>query len=88
MLIKYDFEVIPKRFLLAKIAGISVSINLFTIILANYKGIPNVLILLFSLIIIYSFISAKTIIGRHIYALGGNEKAARLSGVKTRRLSF
>lgn len=56
--------------------------------LAIYKGVPNVLILLTALILIFSFITSKTTIGRHIYAYGGNEKAARLSGIKTQRVLF
>jgi putative multiple sugar transport system permease protein len=43
---------------------------------------------LIGLIIIYTFITQRTIAGRHIYALGGNEKAARLSGVKTQKVMF
>ncbi|SKA83125.1 multiple monosaccharide ABC transporter membrane protein [Clostridium sp. USBA 49] len=85
---KYNFEVISQKFFIVKIVLISAAINAFTITLAKYKGIPNVLILLFILILIYSFVASKTILGRHIYALGGNEKAARLSGVKTKRNVF
>lgn len=85
---KYNFEVIPVGFLIAKIVVIVVAINLFTFVLAAYKGIPNVLVLLFILIAIYTFVTTKTVIGRHIYALGGNEKAAKLSGVKTNRMVF
>lgn len=86
--IKYEFEVISKQFLIVKMAVIVAVLNLFTFILASYKGIPNVLILLFALIIIYTFVTKKTIAGRHIYALGGNEKAAKLSGIKTKRATF
>ena len=57
-------------------------------LLASYKGLPNVLVLLFILITFYSFVSSQTVIGRRIYAMGGNEKAARLSGVNTPRLLF
>lgn len=85
---KYNFDVIPMGFLIAKIVLISVVINLFTYSLAAYKGIPNVLILLLILIGIYTFVTTKTVVGRHIYALGGNEKAAKLSGVKTQRIVF
>jgi len=85
---KYNFDVIPMAFLIAKMAGIVAVINLFTFVLATYKGIPNVLILLFALIVIYTFITSKTVAGRHIYALGGNEKAAKLSGVKTKSVIF
>ncbi|VBB07014.1 abc transporter permease [Lucifera butyrica] len=85
---KYNFDVIPLPLMLAKIAIIALAINGFTYILALYKGIPNVLILLSVLIVFYTFITTKTILGRHIYAVGGNEKAARLSGVKTQRIIF
>lgn len=86
--IKYGFKVAPNRFLLAKIAFIVVAINLTTYSLAAYKGVPNVLVLLFFLVLIYSFIANKTVVGRYIYAIGGNEKAARLSGIKTDKVLF
>jgi putative multiple sugar transport system permease protein len=57
-------------------------------LLASYKGIPNVLIVMGILIALFTFVTMRTTIGRRIYALGGNEKAARLSGVKTERLTF
>jgi putative multiple sugar transport system permease protein len=85
---KYNFEVAPQGVFLFKVVAISVVINAFTYVLSQYKGIPNVLVLLAALIIVYSFVSMKTVVGRHIYALGGNEKAARLSGIKTNRLIF
>lgn len=85
---KYSFEVIPRGFYIAKIAVIVAVINLFTYTLAQNNGIPNVLILLFILVMIYAFVTNKTVAGRHIYALGGNEKAARLSGIKTKHVTF
>jgi putative multiple sugar transport system permease protein len=57
-------------------------------LLATYKGLPNVLIIMVVLTLVYDFVTRRTTIGRRVYALGGNEKAARLSGVKTRWLSF
>jgi putative multiple sugar transport system permease protein len=57
-------------------------------LLASYKGLPNVLIVMAVLIVVYDFVTLRTTIGRRIYALGGNEKAARLSGIKTNRLAF
>ncbi|HEY5893293.1 MAG TPA: multiple monosaccharide ABC transporter permease [Chthoniobacterales bacterium] len=57
-------------------------------LLASYKGIPNVLIVLGILVALFTFVTMRTTIGRRIYALGGNEKAARLSGIKTERLTF
>lgn len=85
---KYNFEVLPQGLLIAKIILIVIAINAFSYTLASYKGIPNVLVLLGVLIAFYTFLTTKTTIGRHIYALGGNEKAARLSGVKTRLIVF
>ena len=56
--------------------------------MGSYRGLPNVLIIMFVLIVLYRFVTNKTTIGRRIYALGGNIKAARLSGIKTERLTF
>lgn len=56
--------------------------------LASYKGLPNVLIIMGILIALFGFITTRTTVGRRIYALGGNEKAAKLSGIKTERLAF
>jgi putative multiple sugar transport system permease protein len=57
-------------------------------LLASYKGIPVVGLILFGLVLIYTFITQRTVLGRHIYAVGGNSNAARLSGVDTQRVSF
>jgi putative multiple sugar transport system permease protein len=56
--------------------------------LASYRGLPNVLIIMGALIALFAFITTRTTVGRRIYALGGNEKAAKLSGIKTERLAF
>ncbi|QJW83982.1 sugar ABC transporter permease [Ramlibacter terrae] len=57
-------------------------------LLSAYRGLPNVLVVMAVLIVVYDFVTLRTTIGRRIYALGGNEKAARLSGIKTARLAF
>lgn len=85
---KYNFETLPLSITILKIAVIVIAVNLLTFSLAAYKGIPVVLILIVALIGIYTFVTQKTIAGRHIYALGGNEKAAKLSGIKTKRVMF
>lgn len=86
--LKYGFDVMPMKLLIVKLSIIVIAINLLTYSFASYKGAPNVLILLFFLVVIYSFIANKTVIGRYIYATGGNEKAARLSGIKTDKVLF
>ncbi len=85
---KYHFEIVPLWLDVAKIIGIVAAINLLTYKFAGYNGLPIILLILVALILIYTFITQRTIAGRHIYALGGNEKAARLSGVKTDQVKF
>ncbi len=86
--LKYNFEVDSTGILIAKFIVVAAVINFFTIELALYQGIPAVLVLILVLVIFYTFIANKTIIGRHIYAMGGNEKAAKLSGIKTKKDLF
>lgn len=85
---RYQFSVAPAPLFALKLVGIVAIINLFTYVLAAYEGIPNILVVLFILVVVYTFVMNKTVMGRHIYALGGNEKAAKLSGVKTKRMTF
>jgi len=85
---KYGFEVTPLYFFFAKNIVITSAVMGLCYLMASYKGIPNVLVLLFALISFYAFITSQSVIGRRIYAMGGNEKAAKLSGVNTSRLLF
>lgn len=57
-------------------------------LMATFRGLPNVFIVMALLIAVYSFVAARTTIGRRIYAIGGNEKAATLSGINSERLTF
>jgi len=84
----YGFEVTPMYFFIAKNVLISGAVLGLCYLMASYKGLPNVLIIMAVLIALFSFITSQTVIGRRIYAMGGNEKAARLSGVNTPRLLF
>ncbi len=60
----------------------------FTFLMAQYKGLPNVLVVMFALIALFVFLTTRTTMGRRVYAMGGNEKAAKLSGINTERLTF
>lgn len=71
-----------------KILVVAAVIMAFGWRLANARGLPIVLILLAALVLIYGFVTQRTIFGRHIYAMGGNLQAAKLSGVKTKRVNF
>jgi putative multiple sugar transport system permease protein len=78
----------PFVFFLGRSILVAAGFVLFSYLMASYKGLPNVLIVMFALIVLYAFATSSMTIGRRIYALGGNEKAARLSGIKTHRLTF
>ncbi len=78
----------PFAFFLLKNGIIAFAIVYISFLLATSRGLPNVLITMAVLIAAYTFVTNKTTIGRRIYALGGNEKAAKLSGIKTERLVF
>lgn len=85
---RYGIEGEPLPFFLVR-TGIIVGALLFIFYkLAEFRGLPNVLISMAVLTVIYAFITENTTLGRRIYALGGNEKAAKLSGIKTERLTF
>lgn len=86
--IRYNFEVMSLGYFVAQMALLALALNLLVYVLASYEGIPNILIILMVLIALYTFVTNRTVIGRHIYAMGGNEKAAMLSGVKTKRVTF
>ena len=63
-------------------------VNFFTIKLAMYMGLPMVLLIVLILVMFYAFVTTRTVPGRQIYAVGGNKKAAALSGIKTNRVMF
>jgi putative multiple sugar transport system permease protein len=85
---EYNFDLLPRGIWIAKLAAIAVVLMAFTVVFALYRGLPNILIVLGVLIVGYQFVASKTVQGRHIYALGGNAKAAKLSGVKTEWVMF
>lgn len=86
--IKFNFETLSLPMFIAKLAAMVIVINVFAYVLALYEGIPYVLIVLTLIVIGYTFLMNKTTFGRHIYAVGGNAKAAQLSGIKTKKSKF
>ncbi|MDR2798295.1 MAG: sugar ABC transporter permease [Treponema sp.] len=85
---EYNFDLLPKGIWITKLAAIAAVLMAFTVVFALYRGLPNILIVLGVLIVGYQFVASRTVQGRHIYALGGNAKAAKLSGVKTEWVMF
>ena len=86
--IKHGLPVIPMWQSMAKDAVISAIVLFFFYKLAGYNGIPVMLVLMAIIVAIYHFITTQTVAGRQIYAMGGNAKAARLSGINTDRVFF
>ncbi len=82
----YDAE--KPSTLYTRVALISAIVMLLMYKLSLYKGIPYILLWLIVIVAIYTYITAKTTFGRHFYALGGNEKATKLSGINTNRIYF
>lgn len=73
---------------IVKCAVVSIVVIAFMWRLAQYKGVPNMLLWIVVIVLIYGYITSKTTIGRHLYAIGGNEKAAKLSGINTNKVYF
>ena len=82
----YDVE--PITGAIVKAVLISAVIAFFSYKLSKYKGIPSALIWVALIVIVYTYLPSKTTIGRHLYAVGGNEVATKLSGINTKRVYF
>ena len=68
---------------------IIVAVVMFVMVkMAQYKGIPSALIWVVLVVAVYAYITSKTKMGRYLYAVGGNEKATKLSGIDTRKVYF
>ena len=85
---KAGLETDPMYVTLIKSIIIVAVIMFFTIRLAQYKGLPMALIWVVAVVLIYTYITSKTTVGRYLYAIGGNEVATRLSGIDTRKIYF
>ncbi len=86
--VRKGYEVQPFATTIIKIVVISAVLGFLFYSLSANKGLPTVLITVTLVVLIYTFLTSKTVVGRHLYAMGGNVNAARLSGVKTQRMLF
>ncbi|EFL26430.1 sugar ABC transporter, permease [Streptomyces himastatinicus ATCC 53653] len=84
----YELEVVPLGLFFVKCAAIVAAVMAFTMTLSSWHGAPYGLLVLAVLFVIFSFVMRNTVIGRHVYALGGNQPAAKLSGVRDKRVTF
>ncbi|MGI5454493.1 multiple monosaccharide ABC transporter permease [Streptomyces sp. CA-249302] len=85
---EFSLDVLPRNAFLLKLVAIAAAIIAVTMILASYQGAPIILIVLGVLVVGYGYVMRNAVFGRHIYAIGGNLPAAKLSGVKDKKVTF
>ncbi|KON84745.1 ABC transporter permease [Rossellomorea marisflavi] len=86
--IKYEFEVISAPIFALKLVLISAIIGYVTWILAGYNGFSWTMVIMLLVVVVYHFLSTKTVLGRHIYAVGSNPEAAHLSGINVKKITY
>ncbi len=86
--IEYNFEVIPMNMFLIKMAFTSALILGITWILAGYNGLSWTVVIMLVVTGLYHYITTKTVLGRYVYAIGGNPEAAELSGINVKKLTY
>lgn len=86
--VKKGYEVDPLSGMLVKTVLISAVILIFAYKLSQYKGIPSALLWVLIVVLVYGYITSNTTTGRYFYAVGGNEKATKLSGINTDKVYF
>lgn len=84
----YGFEVLPFELFVLKIVIVAGVVGMITWILANYSGLSWTVVIMLAVVALYHFITTQTVLGRHIYAVGGNPDAAELSGISVRRIIY
>jgi putative multiple sugar transport system permease protein len=84
----YNFEVLPMNMFILKLVFLSIIVGGITWILAGYNGLSWTVVIVLAVVIIYNFITTQTVLGRHIYAIGGNPEAAQLSGISVKKITY
>ncbi|GCB49726.1 hypothetical protein SNL152K_7068 [Streptomyces sp. NL15-2K] len=85
---EFSLDVPPTKLFVLKLVALVCAVLVVTLLLASYKGTPIVLLLLGVLVVGFGYVMRNAIIGRHVYAIGGNLAAAKLSGVKDKKVTF
>ncbi|MFE1383927.1 multiple monosaccharide ABC transporter permease [Streptomyces sp. NPDC058740] len=86
--VEYALDVPPTGLWVLKCVAITAAVVAFTLTLASFHGVPVVMLVMGALLIGLGYVMRNAVVGRHVYALGGNKAAAKLSGVKDRRVTF
>jgi putative multiple sugar transport system permease protein len=86
--IEYDFKVISKNMFILKLIFTVILVGAITYVLAGYNGLSWTAVIVLLVTLVYQFITTKTFLGRHIYAVGGNPEAAELSGISVSKITY
>ncbi len=84
----YNFEVLPMNIFVLKLVFVSAIVGGMTWVLAGYNGLSWTVVVMLIVVGLYHFVTTKTVLGRHIYAVGGNPEAAELSGVNVKNITY
>ncbi len=84
----YGFDVLPRNIFILKLVFMALIVGALTWVLANYNGLSWTVVVVLIVLLIYQFVTTQTVLGRHIYAVGGNPEAAHLSGVNVKRVTY
>ncbi|GEB54620.1 multiple monosaccharide ABC transporter permease [Streptomyces gardneri] len=85
---EFTLETLPTGLFALKVTALVAAVLVTTLLLASYKGAPVVLLILAALLVAFGYVMRNAVIGRHVYAIGGNLPAAKLSGVKDKKVTF
>jgi putative multiple sugar transport system permease protein len=86
--IKYNFEVVSMKIFIFQLIFVSAIIAYITWILAGYNGLSWTVVIVIAVVAIYHYVTTQTVLGRHIYAVGGNIEAAKLSGINVKKITY
>ena len=84
----YGFEVLPRNLFILKLVVAALLVGALTWVLAGYNGLSWTFVVVLIVLAVYQFVTTQTVLGRHIYAVGGNPEAAELSGVNVKRITY
>jgi putative multiple sugar transport system permease protein len=84
----YNFEVLPMNIFILQLVFVAAIIGSITWVLAGFRGLSWTAVIVLVVTLVYDFITNQTVLGRHIYAIGGNPEAAELSGISVKRITY
>lgn len=84
----YNFEVLPANLFILKLVFLTVVFAAITWVLAGYNGLSWTVVIMLIVVAVYHFMTTQTVLGRHIYAIGGNPEAAQLSGINVKKITW